>query len=213
MSPPVQFPKGWDIHHSENHWSNQQTILRFIDTILLSYIHEQRDRLNLPLKQPALAIFDVYAELSYYVEAASAKSLMTFFVDFDIRTRVELMLAALVDNVEDVYDGDAGEDDDPKPPIKASKMSLSAADNWGYAHRTEHSKSIYESDVKNGVWHATLAEESSYLTTFEAPFEEYFISNLEREIEALPGVKTVADDILVYGEGDTFEAANQPFKA
>ena len=59
--PPVKFPKGWDIHHSENHWSNEQTMLRFIDTILLPYIHEQRDRLNLPLKQPALAIFDVFA--------------------------------------------------------------------------------------------------------------------------------------------------------
>ncbi|CAC5389050.1 unnamed protein product [Mytilus coruscus] len=47
----------------------------------------------------------------------------------------------------------------------------------------------------------------------DLPAPEYFQQLLEREIEALPGVKTVADDILVYGEGDTFEAANQPFKA
>ncbi|CAC5421701.1 unnamed protein product [Mytilus coruscus] len=79
-------------------------------------------------------------------------------------------------------------------------------------------------DIQNGFWHVTLPEESSYLTTFETPFgryrwikmtfgispaPEYFQQFLEREIEGLPGVKTVVDDILVYGEGDTIEAENQ----
>ncbi|CAC5397644.1 unnamed protein product [Mytilus coruscus] len=36
-------------------------MLRFIDTFFFSNIHEQRDRLNLPLKQPPLATFDDYA--------------------------------------------------------------------------------------------------------------------------------------------------------
>ncbi|CAC5411683.1 unnamed protein product [Mytilus coruscus] len=38
-------------------------MLRFINTFLLLYIYEQRDRLNLPLKQPALAIFAVYVAI------------------------------------------------------------------------------------------------------------------------------------------------------
>ncbi|CAC5423217.1 unnamed protein product [Mytilus coruscus] len=79
-------------------------------------------------------------------------------------------------------------------------------------------------DVKNGFWHVTLAEESSYLSTFETPFgrfrwikipfgispaPEYLQQFLKREIEGLPGIKTVADNILIYGEGDTIEAASQ----
>ncbi|CAC5379713.1 unnamed protein product [Mytilus coruscus] len=77
-------------------------------------------------------------------------------------------------------------------------------------------------DVKNGFWHVNMDESSSYLTTFETPFgrfrlmkmpfgispaPEYFQQFLEREIENLPGVRTVADDILIYGEGDTVEEA------
>ncbi|CAC5403793.1 unnamed protein product [Mytilus coruscus] len=40
-----------------------------------------------------------------------------------------------------------------------------------------------------------------------SPAPEYFQQFLEREIENLPGVRTVADDILIYGEGDTVEEA------
>ena len=40
-----------------------------------------------------------------------------------------------------------------------------------------------------------------------SPAPEYFQQFLEREIENLPGVRTVADDIIIYGEGDTIEAA------
>ena len=63
-----------------------------------------------------------------------------------------------------------------------------------------------------------LDEQSSYLTTFETPFGRYrwcrlpfgispapeiFQHRLELAIQNLPGVKAVADDILIYGEGDS----------
>jgi hypothetical protein len=35
-----------------------------------------------------------------------------------------------------------------------------------------------------------------------SPAPEYFQQFLEQEIENLPGVRTVADDIIIYGEGD-----------
>jgi hypothetical protein len=40
-----------------------------------------------------------------------------------------------------------------------------------------------------------------------SPALEYVQQFLEREIENLPGVRTVADDIIIYGEGDIVEAA------
>jgi hypothetical protein len=59
--PKVDFPEEWVIWHSENHWSNESTMLRFADKIVIPYVMEMRDKLDLPLKQPALAVFDVFA--------------------------------------------------------------------------------------------------------------------------------------------------------
>lgn len=99
---------------------------------------------------------------------------------------------------------------DPKPLNKALKR----------CHYPDLSKAKVFSvcDVKNGFWHVELDEESSYLTTFGTPFgryrwlkmpfgispaPEYFQQRVDQAIEGLPGVRTVADDILISGEGDT----------
>ena len=57
----VDFPEEWDIWYSENHWSNESTMIRFADEILIPYVREMHNKLDLPLKQPALAVFDVFA--------------------------------------------------------------------------------------------------------------------------------------------------------
>lgn len=57
----VKFPSGWDVFYSENHWSNETTMCRFVDTIVVPYITKTRDDLDLPLKHPALCIFDLFA--------------------------------------------------------------------------------------------------------------------------------------------------------
>ena len=69
-----------------------------------------------------------------------------------------------------------------------------------------------------------LDEQSSYLTTFWTPFgrfrwlwmpfgvstaPEEFQRWLHEVFEGLPGVEVIADDILVYGSGDTIEQAVQ----
>ena len=59
--PNAQFSSDWDIFHPENHWSNEQSMLRFMDTIISPYINETREKLDLALKHPALLIFDCFA--------------------------------------------------------------------------------------------------------------------------------------------------------
>ncbi|CAG2210204.1 unnamed protein product [Mytilus edulis] len=59
--PKYGFPKSWNIYHSENHWSNTDTMLHYIEHLLVPYVTDKRDELDLPLKQPALAIFDVFS--------------------------------------------------------------------------------------------------------------------------------------------------------
>ena len=77
-------------------------------------------------------------------------------------------------------------------------------------------------DVKNGFWHVNLDDESSKLTTFAtfwgyfrwlrmpfgiSPAPEEFQRRLNEVIEGHDGVRTVADDIIVFGVGDTEDAA------
>ena len=78
-------------------------------------------------------------------------------------------------------------------------------------------------DLRSGFWHCVLDEESSLLTTFNTPYGRYrwlrlpfglsvspeiFPKRVNQTLEGLEGVLNIADDILVYGVGDTAEQAN-----
>ena len=58
--PKRDAPKGWDIWHSENHRSNKQIMIRYIETILAPFLREKRAALKLEKTQPALATFDFF---------------------------------------------------------------------------------------------------------------------------------------------------------
>ena len=77
-------------------------------------------------------------------------------------------------------------------------------------------------DVKNGFWHVKLAEESSYLTTFNTPFGRYrwirmpfglcsapeiFQSRMHEMVEGMDGIEVIADDFLIFGCGNTQQEA------
>ncbi|KAG0410796.1 hypothetical protein HPB47_012071 [Ixodes persulcatus] len=57
----IDFPDSWDIWHSPNHWSTTDTMLRYIDTIIIPYLDQQRKTLGLLPDAKALCIFDVFA--------------------------------------------------------------------------------------------------------------------------------------------------------
>ncbi|XP_055622656.1 uncharacterized protein K02A2.6-like [Toxorhynchites rutilus septentrionalis] len=77
-------------------------------------------------------------------------------------------------------------------------------------------------DAKKGFWHVELDEPSSKLTTFWTPFGRYrwtrlpfgissapeiFQMKLQEVIQGLEGVECLADDLLVFGVGDSLEDA------
>ena len=112
---------------------------------------------------------------------------------------------------------------DPKPlnkQLKRSKYPIPTVDDL--TCRLAKAKVFTVCDAKNGYWHVDLEEESSFLTTFGTPWGRYrwkrlpfgiavaseeFQRRLNQELEGLDGVKAIADDILVYGEGETHEEA------
>ena len=56
----VSFPKGWDIWHTKNHWSNEETMKRYIERIIIPFITQKREALKLDKSHPALALFDCF---------------------------------------------------------------------------------------------------------------------------------------------------------
>ena len=57
----ITFPEKWNITHSDNHWSTESTMLKYLDKVIVPYVSSTRQELDLPEDQPALAIFDVFA--------------------------------------------------------------------------------------------------------------------------------------------------------
>jgi len=83
-------------------------------------------------------------------------------------------------------------------------------------------------DAKDGFLQVSLDEESSFLTTFYTPFGLYrwlrmpfgiksapeeFQCRLDENLEGLENVAVIADDILIYGTGDTDEEAERSHDA
>jgi hypothetical protein len=91
-------------------------------------------------------------------------------------------------------------------------------------HKLCNAKCFSIVDVKDGFLHVPLDEESSYMTTMHTSFGRYrwlrlpfgitsapeeFQMRLNTALEGLEGTACIADDILIYGEGDTKEEAQQ----
>ena len=63
--PSVNIPLGWNITHSQTHWSTKETMLEYIDEVLVPYIARQREQLILSPTAPGLCFFDVFASHRY----------------------------------------------------------------------------------------------------------------------------------------------------
>ena len=77
-------------------------------------------------------------------------------------------------------------------------------------------------DIKSAFWHVLLDEPSSLLTTFNTPVgrtkwnrmpfgisvtPEEFQRQIDERLEGLEGTKAIADDILIWGDGNPIEEA------
>ena len=56
--PAYKFPSDWQITHTENHWSNEKTMLQYIRGVIVPFVHRKREDLSLDDDHTALAIFD-----------------------------------------------------------------------------------------------------------------------------------------------------------
>lgn len=56
--PPYKFPSDWLISHTKNHWSNEDTMISYVENIIVPFIRERRALLGVGEDHAALAIFD-----------------------------------------------------------------------------------------------------------------------------------------------------------
>ena len=56
----VKFPDGWHLTHNQNHWSNEETMLDYVEHIILPYVKKTWQELGLCSTYPALVLFDSF---------------------------------------------------------------------------------------------------------------------------------------------------------
>ena len=111
----------------------------------------------------------------------------------------------------------------PKPLNRALKRSLYPLPTLeDVLPKLAKAKVFSVCDLRNGFWHCKLDEDSSFLTTFNTPHgrfrwtrlpfgvspaPEIFQRKLAEQLEGLHGITMIAEDILVYGQGETEEEA------
>ena len=62
--PKYKFPEGWNVTHSENHWSNEQTMQEYTENVLIPYVENVVDKY--PLRPHQIdVLFDGIATLIY----------------------------------------------------------------------------------------------------------------------------------------------------
>lgn len=69
--PSYTFPPDWNIAHSDNHWSNECTMLTYISDIIVPFVNRVHEDLGTDDSQAALALFDHFkVQLTDKVTAA-----------------------------------------------------------------------------------------------------------------------------------------------
>ena len=56
----IEFPHGFQVSHSPNHWSNEGLAIQHVKLIVIPYADKMKEELGLPNDQKSLLIFDVF---------------------------------------------------------------------------------------------------------------------------------------------------------
>ena len=51
--PKVSYPEDWDVWHSANHWSTEETMIRYLEKVIVPFVSRKREALKLDKDRPA----------------------------------------------------------------------------------------------------------------------------------------------------------------
>ncbi len=77
----VDFPADWMTTYTANHWSNGESMLEYVDSVLVPYVKKQRKERRKP-KQKALLVLDVFAahRTKPFLDKLKANNILVVFV-------------------------------------------------------------------------------------------------------------------------------------
>ena len=90
--PEVEFPPDWDVHYSSDLCSNEYTLQRFIDNIIVKYVDQKRTQIGVPT-QPALLLFHRFRRsttTSQVIQAIEGKNINHYLVPNDPIQQLDL---------------------------------------------------------------------------------------------------------------------------
>ena len=67
--PQFAFPADWHITHSPKHWSNEETMIQYIENIIVPYVEKVRD--SFTNTTPALVVMDNFRGQVTHMHAAT----------------------------------------------------------------------------------------------------------------------------------------------
>ena len=56
VHPHYQFPSGFDIWHTSNHWANTDTVVHYLNNVIIPYVKLVRETNDMEIDQPALML-------------------------------------------------------------------------------------------------------------------------------------------------------------
>ena len=60
MPPICRIPEGWHVTHTPNHWCNEETMIDYIESVIVPYMTQKRRQLGLDLKHTRLLMLDEF---------------------------------------------------------------------------------------------------------------------------------------------------------
>ena len=91
--PAVEFPEGWHVTHTPNHWCNEETMVAYIESVIVPYMAQKRRQLGLDLKHTGLVILDEFKgqTTSRVLNLLQSNDLMYVIVPPNCTDRLQLL--------------------------------------------------------------------------------------------------------------------------
>lgn len=56
----VEFPQGFNVTHTRNHWSNDEKVIEHLESVIFPFAEFKRTELGLEEEQKCLLVYDVF---------------------------------------------------------------------------------------------------------------------------------------------------------
>ena len=107
--PDVEFLAGWDIWHSDNHWSNEDTMKQYLEKIVIPFVDRKRKELSLQDNQPYMMDFVDRQQMQFFHSSLLTTYILYRFQPTALKncshyvTNLQLLLEVVFELFQKIY--------------------------------------------------------------------------------------------------------------